>query len=175
MTGLYFTLASERLCGLDGGKPRIEPNRGGQDIAHERPAPSARRHLALCVTHCTCAFFSAPESNRKHRVADYDLWKGEELHASNLEIAVEKDGYGRLLATPNTTADDHVECVLTTDGEQTKRLHVLSRFLGGRGYLQSQDWLPHSGTSEPNSVLSTPCRRSVCRYRTLECRPKSRP
>ena len=31
------------------------------------------------------------------------------------------------------------------DCEQTRRLRVLMRFLGGRGYLQSQGWLPHSG------------------------------
>lgn len=33
------------------------------------------------------------------------------------------------------------------DGEQARRLRVLMRFLGGRGYLQSQGWLPHSGTN----------------------------
>ena len=35
------------------------------------------------------------------------------------------------------------------DGAQTKRLRPLMRFLGGRGYLQSQGWLPHSGTTHP--------------------------
>ena len=34
-------------------------------------------------------------------------------------------------------------------GEQIRRLGVLLRFLGGRGYLQSQGWLPHSGTHHP--------------------------
>ena len=36
----------------------------------------------------------------------YDLVAGVELRASNLTLHVEKDGYGGLLATPNTTADD---------------------------------------------------------------------
>ena len=36
----------------------------------------------------------------------YDLLAGVELRASNLTLHVEKDGYGGLLATPNTTADD---------------------------------------------------------------------
>ena len=35
------------------------------------------------------------------------------------------------------------------DGAQAKRLRPLMRFLGGRGYLQSQGWLPHSGTTHP--------------------------
>lgn len=30
------------------------------------------------------------------------------------------------------------------DGEQIRRVGALLRFLGGRGYLQSQDWVPHS-------------------------------
>ena len=41
------------------------------------------------------------------------------------------------------------------DGEQIRRLHVLLRFLGGRGYLRSQGWLPHSGTDQPNSVFAS--------------------
>jgi formylglycine-generating enzyme required for sulfatase activity len=35
------------------------------------------------------------------------------------------------------------------DGEQIRRLRVLMRFLGERGYLQSSGWLPHSGTDHP--------------------------
>ena len=41
------------------------------------------------------------------------------------------------------------------DGEQIRRLHVLLGFLGGRGYLQSQEWLPHSGTDQPDAVFAS--------------------
>lgn len=41
------------------------------------------------------------------------------------------------------------------DGEQIRRLHILLRFLGKRGYLRSQGWLPHSGTDQPNSVFAS--------------------
>ena len=36
----------------------------------------------------------------------YDLWTGKELPRSNLTLTVERDGYGGMLATPNSTADD---------------------------------------------------------------------
>eukprot|EP01052_Picozoa_sp_SAG31_P019027 SAG31_NODE_1371_length_8605_cov_20.357630_4_plen_428_part_00 len=36
----------------------------------------------------------------------YDLWAGKELSASDLTLTVELDGFGGLLASPNTTADD---------------------------------------------------------------------
>lgn len=41
------------------------------------------------------------------------------------------------------------------DGEQIRRLRTLMRFLGGRGYLQSSEWLPHSGTTYPDALFSS--------------------
>ena len=34
------------------------------------------------------------------------------------------------------------------DGEQTRRVGALLRFLGNRSYLQSQGWVPHSPTTQ---------------------------
>ena len=41
------------------------------------------------------------------------------------------------------------------DGEQIRRVGAILRFLGGRGYLQSQDWVPHSPTAAPNTLFAS--------------------
>jgi hypothetical protein len=41
------------------------------------------------------------------------------------------------------------------DGEQIRRVGSLLRFLGNRGYLQSQRWIPHSPTTDPSNVFAS--------------------
>ena len=41
------------------------------------------------------------------------------------------------------------------DGEQIRRVGAILRFLGGRGYLQSQDWVPHSPTAAPHTLFAS--------------------
>ena len=41
------------------------------------------------------------------------------------------------------------------DGEQIRRVGAILRFLGGRGYLQSQGWVPHSPTTAPASLFAS--------------------
>lgn len=36
----------------------------------------------------------------------YDLWAGKQLTSADAALTVETDGYGGMLATPNTTAND---------------------------------------------------------------------
>ena len=41
------------------------------------------------------------------------------------------------------------------DAEQIRRVGAILRFLGGRGYLQSQEWMPHSPTAAPNTLFAS--------------------
>ena len=41
------------------------------------------------------------------------------------------------------------------DGEQIRRVAVLLRFLGSRGYLQSQEWIPHSPTADSANLFAS--------------------
>ena len=41
------------------------------------------------------------------------------------------------------------------DGEQIRRVGALLRFLGNRGYLQSQGWVPHAVNGAPNKLFSS--------------------
>jgi iron(II)-dependent oxidoreductase len=41
------------------------------------------------------------------------------------------------------------------DGEQIRRVGAILRFLGGRGYLQSQEWVPHSPTAAPGTLFAS--------------------
>eukprot|EP01050_Picozoa_sp_SAG11_P011577 SAG11_NODE_1237_length_5426_cov_4.878543_4_plen_1325_part_00 len=41
------------------------------------------------------------------------------------------------------------------DGEQIRRVGTLLRFLGGRGYLQSTGWVPHSPTTDPYNLFAS--------------------
>ena len=41
------------------------------------------------------------------------------------------------------------------DGEAIRRVGALSRFLGGRGYLQSQQWIPHVITTAPGMLFAS--------------------
>ena len=41
------------------------------------------------------------------------------------------------------------------DGEQIRRVGSILRFLGGRGYLQSQGWVPHSPTAAPQTLFAS--------------------
>jgi hypothetical protein len=51
----------------------------------------------------------------------YDLWAGKELIQSDLTLTVERDGYGGMLATPNSTADDpELAALLDTMANLTK-------------------------------------------------------
>jgi iron(II)-dependent oxidoreductase len=51
----------------------------------------------------------------------YDLWAGKELQPSDLTLTVENDGYGGMLATPNSTADDpELAALLATMANLTK-------------------------------------------------------
>jgi hypothetical protein len=51
----------------------------------------------------------------------FDLWTGKELPLSNLTLTVERDGYGGMLATPNSTADDpELAALLDTMANLTK-------------------------------------------------------
>jgi formylglycine-generating enzyme required for sulfatase activity len=41
------------------------------------------------------------------------------------------------------------------DGEQIRRVGALLRFLGGRGYILSQGWIPHVPTTDPNNLFAS--------------------
>ena len=41
------------------------------------------------------------------------------------------------------------------DGEQIRRVGALLRFLGSRGYLQSQEWIPHVPTADSNDIFAS--------------------
>ena len=41
------------------------------------------------------------------------------------------------------------------DGEQVRRVGTLLRFLGGRDYLQSKAWVPHSPTTDPENLFAS--------------------
>ena len=45
--------------------------------------------------------------------------------------------------------------ITTRDGEQVRRVGALLRFLGGRGYLQSQSWVPHVPTTDPANLFAS--------------------
>lgn len=51
----------------------------------------------------------------------YDLWTGKELQPSNLTLVVERDGFGGMLATANSTAEDpELATLLTTMANLTQ-------------------------------------------------------
>ena len=41
------------------------------------------------------------------------------------------------------------------DGEQIRRVGAMLRFLGGRGYLLSQGWVPHAPTADPANLFAS--------------------
>jgi hypothetical protein len=41
------------------------------------------------------------------------------------------------------------------DGEQIRRVGAMLRFLGGRGYILSQGWIPHVQTTDPTSLFAS--------------------
>ena len=41
------------------------------------------------------------------------------------------------------------------DGEQIRRVGAVLRFLGGRGFLQSPGWVPHSPTAAPGTLFAS--------------------
>lgn len=45
--------------------------------------------------------------------------------------------------------------ITARDGEQIRRVGSILRFLGGRGYLQSQGWVPHSPTAVPGTLFAS--------------------
>jgi len=45
--------------------------------------------------------------------------------------------------------------ITETDGEQIRRVGSLLRFLGNRGYLQSQGWIPHVATADSNNLFAS--------------------
>jgi hypothetical protein len=78
----------------------------------------------------------------------YDLWAGEELlNGSEAEIMIEKDGYGGLLATPNSTADDP---------ELAGLLHTMKAFATKRLASFSPAWSFELGgmVEQPKAVLA---------------------